>query len=132
MAERFDGRNVTEESFEAMVSSVTRLLEPFEATHRIGERIARRRVHLLGTSGTVTTVAGILLALAHLKPASLVPKGPGSNPLIVPSSNSRSPAPGRSLSQGGLLSGSDPTRSSLPSPSTRSKSSLPRPWVTFR
>ena len=64
MAEQFDGRNVTEESFEAMVAHVTRLIEPFEARHRMGERIAKGgRVHLLGTSGTVTTVAGILLGL---------------------------------------------------------------------
>ena len=63
MAEMFDGRNVTEESFEAMVAHVTRLIEPFEAEHRLAERIAKGRVHLLGTSGTVTTVAGILLGL---------------------------------------------------------------------
>ncbi len=63
MAEKFDGRNVTNESFEAMVASVTRLIEPFEAEHRIAEQIARGRVHLLGTSGTVTTIAGILLGL---------------------------------------------------------------------
>ena len=63
MAERFDGRNVTEESFEAMVAHVTDLIAPFEAKHRMAERITKGRVHLLGTSGTVTTVAGILLGL---------------------------------------------------------------------
>ena len=63
MAEKFDGRNVTPESFEAMVASVTRLIEPFEAQHRMSEQIAKGRVHLLGTSGTVTTIAGILLGL---------------------------------------------------------------------
>ena len=63
MAEKFDGRNVTAESFEAMVASVTRLIAPFEEKHRITEQIARGRVHLLGTSGTVTTIAGILLGL---------------------------------------------------------------------
>ncbi len=63
MAEKFDGRNVTPESFEAMVASVTRMIEPFEAEHRIADQIARGRVHLLGTSGTVTTIAGILLGL---------------------------------------------------------------------
>ncbi len=65
MAEMFDGRDVTEESFEAMVQHVTRLLEPFEAEHGFKERVARGGVHLLGTSGTVTTVAGILLGLAR-------------------------------------------------------------------
>jgi exopolyphosphatase/guanosine-5'-triphosphate,3'-diphosphate pyrophosphatase len=63
LAEKFDGRHVTPESFEAMVAHVTDLIEPFEAKHRMGERIAQGRVHLLGTSGTVTTVAGILLGL---------------------------------------------------------------------
>ena len=63
MAERFDGRNVTEASFEAMVSHVIEMIAPFEAKHRFRERTAGARTHLLGTSGTVTTVAGILLGL---------------------------------------------------------------------
>lgn len=63
MAERFDGRDVTHESFEAMVDSVTKMLVPFEHKHRFGERLAGRSVHFLGTSGTVTTIAGILLGL---------------------------------------------------------------------
>jgi exopolyphosphatase/guanosine-5'-triphosphate,3'-diphosphate pyrophosphatase len=63
MAERFDGRDVTRESFEAMVSSVTKMLVPFEQKNRFGERLAGRSVHFLGTSGTVTTIAGILLGL---------------------------------------------------------------------
>lgn len=63
LAERFDGRNVTTDSFEAMVSSVQDLLAPFEAAHRFCERLSGRPVHMLGTSGTVTTIAGILLGL---------------------------------------------------------------------
>ncbi len=63
MAEMFDSRDVTPETFEAMVAHVTALIEPFEREHRLCELIARGRVHLLGTSGTVTTVAGILLGL---------------------------------------------------------------------
>ena len=63
LAERFDGRNVTDESFEAMVASVQDMLAPFEALHRFRERIAGHPLHLLGTSGTVTTIAGILLGL---------------------------------------------------------------------
>lgn len=63
MAERFDGRNVTPESFEAMVGHVADMIEPFEREHRLSEKVSRRNVHLLGTSGTVTTVAGILLGL---------------------------------------------------------------------
>jgi exopolyphosphatase/guanosine-5'-triphosphate,3'-diphosphate pyrophosphatase len=63
LAEQFDGRNVTEASFEAMVGLVTGMLEPFEAEHRFRDTLHSGRVHLLGTSGTVTTVAGILLGL---------------------------------------------------------------------
>ena len=63
LAEHFDGRNVTPESFAAMVDTVTRLLAPFEAAHRFREHLAGQSVHLLGTSGTVTTIAGVLLGL---------------------------------------------------------------------
>jgi exopolyphosphatase/guanosine-5'-triphosphate,3'-diphosphate pyrophosphatase len=63
LAERFDGRTVTPESFAAMSDAVTQLLAPFEAMHRFRERVAGRKVHFLGTSGTVTTIAGVLLDL---------------------------------------------------------------------
>ncbi len=63
LAERFDGRNVTNESFEAMIGAVQNLLEPFENKHRFRERLEGHPIHLLGTSGTVTTIAGIMLGL---------------------------------------------------------------------
>jgi exopolyphosphatase/guanosine-5'-triphosphate,3'-diphosphate pyrophosphatase len=63
LAENFDGRNVTPETFAAMSDTVSRLLAPFEAEHGFRSRIAGRSVHLLGTSGTVTTIAGVLLGL---------------------------------------------------------------------
>ena len=63
LAENFDGRNVTADSFEAMVGSVQAMLAPFEAAHQFRSRTGGRPVHLLGTSGTVTTIAGILLGL---------------------------------------------------------------------
>jgi exopolyphosphatase / guanosine-5'-triphosphate,3'-diphosphate pyrophosphatase len=63
LAETFGGREVTPSVFEAMVDHVTSMLTPFEAEHQITQRIMGRRVHLLGTSGTVTTVAGIHLGL---------------------------------------------------------------------
>ncbi|MGE0627446.1 MAG: Ppx/GppA phosphatase family protein [Hyphomicrobiaceae bacterium] len=63
MAERFDGRDVTQASFEAMVAYVSALLQPFEDAHKFRERISTGRTHLLGTSGTVTTVAGVMLGL---------------------------------------------------------------------
>jgi exopolyphosphatase/guanosine-5'-triphosphate,3'-diphosphate pyrophosphatase len=63
LAERFDGHAVTPSSFSAMSNAVTEMLAPFEAKHRFRERLAGRRVHFLGTSGTVTTIAGVLLGL---------------------------------------------------------------------
>lgn len=63
LAERFGGREVDLEVFEAMVAYVTALLEPFERDAQFRERAEAGAVHLLGTSGTVTTVAGIQLGL---------------------------------------------------------------------
>jgi exopolyphosphatase / guanosine-5'-triphosphate,3'-diphosphate pyrophosphatase len=63
LAERFGGRHVSRADFAAMVAHVVGLLEPFEARFRFRERMSRRSSHLLGTSGTVTTVAGIHLGL---------------------------------------------------------------------
>ncbi|MGI9522216.1 MAG: Ppx/GppA phosphatase family protein [Hyphomicrobiaceae bacterium] len=63
LAENFGGHTVNAISFEAMVESVMALLEPFERKNRFTKRIANGKVHFLGTSGTVTTVAGIQLKL---------------------------------------------------------------------
>ena len=63
LAERYGGRHVSPETFAAMVEQVMELLVGFEAEHRFRDRIRNGAAHLLGTSGTVTTVAGIQLAL---------------------------------------------------------------------
>lgn len=63
LAERFGGHHVTPDSFEAMVAAVQDMLAPFEAQHGFKQKLANRSIHLLGTSGTVTTIAGILLDL---------------------------------------------------------------------
>jgi exopolyphosphatase / guanosine-5'-triphosphate,3'-diphosphate pyrophosphatase len=63
LAEQFGGRQVTPEAFEAMVTHVYALLVDFEAKHPFRHRLAHNDVHLLGTSGTVTTIAGIHLGL---------------------------------------------------------------------
>ena len=49
--------------FDAMVSTVGERLLAFEATHRIADEIRHGGVRLLGTSGTVTTLAGEALGL---------------------------------------------------------------------
>ncbi|MEZ5926429.1 MAG: Ppx/GppA phosphatase family protein [Hyphomicrobiaceae bacterium] len=63
LSERFGGREVDRDLYEAMVNHVQSMLHAFESEHRIGNRICSGAAHLLGTSGTVTTVAGIHLAL---------------------------------------------------------------------
>jgi exopolyphosphatase/guanosine-5'-triphosphate,3'-diphosphate pyrophosphatase len=59
LAERHGGERVTREVYEAMVAEVAALLAPFAAEH--GHDIGN--LHLLGTSGTVTTIAGVHLEL---------------------------------------------------------------------
>jgi exopolyphosphatase / guanosine-5'-triphosphate,3'-diphosphate pyrophosphatase len=61
LAERHGGVNVGPELFEAMVAESMRGLEKFHA--RAKPALTRRGFHLLGTSGTVTTVAGLHLKL---------------------------------------------------------------------
>lgn len=63
LAERFGGCQVTPDVFEAMVNYVAALIAPFEERHGFRKRISGSAVHFLGTSGTVTTVAGIQLGL---------------------------------------------------------------------
>jgi exopolyphosphatase/guanosine-5'-triphosphate,3'-diphosphate pyrophosphatase len=63
LAERYGGRFVDNATFDAMVMDILALLKPFEAKHRLGHRMANGSTHLLGTSGTVTTVAGVYLGL---------------------------------------------------------------------
>lgn len=65
LAENFGGRDVTPSVFEAMVDHVAAMLVPFESRYNLTARLSGRKVHLLGTSGTVTTVAGIHLGLAR-------------------------------------------------------------------
>jgi exopolyphosphatase / guanosine-5'-triphosphate,3'-diphosphate pyrophosphatase len=63
LAEQFGGRHVDGGVFEQMVSHVVTRLEPFESRYRIAQSIAGGNAHLLGTSGTVTTLAGVYLGL---------------------------------------------------------------------
>jgi exopolyphosphatase/guanosine-5'-triphosphate,3'-diphosphate pyrophosphatase len=63
LAEEFGGIDVSTATFEAMVDYVVVELESFVAMAD-GERRGRN-FHLLGTSGTVTTIAGIFLGLAR-------------------------------------------------------------------
>jgi len=61
LAETFGGEDVTPDIFAGMVAFVARELEPFAT--RVAEAPRCARFHLLGTSGTVTTLAGVHLDL---------------------------------------------------------------------
>src|SRR6266436_7159334 len=61
LAEHFGGRDVTSEIYARMVDEVAQHVAPFAAKH--GGDLAD--MHLLGTSGTVTTLAGVHLNLAR-------------------------------------------------------------------
>nr|WP_306266877.1 Ppx/GppA phosphatase family protein [Pararhizobium sp. IMCC3301] len=63
LSERHDGKNVTWDSFELMVKEVQDMLEAFPKRRELQQALSRGRHHLLGTSGTVTTLAGVHLGL---------------------------------------------------------------------
>ncbi|MEA2995055.1 MAG: exopolyphosphatase / guanosine-5-triphosphate,3-diphosphate pyrophosphatase, partial [Alphaproteobacteria bacterium] len=59
LAEHFGGKDVTAQCYAEMVQEVAQYVAPFAAEH--GADL--RDMHLLGTSGTVTTIAGVYLDL---------------------------------------------------------------------
>jgi len=63
IAERFGGVDVTADSFEAMVAYVAGHLRDFKGRGKLKQMIVEHPVHLIGTSGTVTTLAGLHLGL---------------------------------------------------------------------
>ena len=63
IAEKFGGVEVTAETFEAMVAYVGTHLQRFRGREKLRQMIADHPVHLIGTSGTVTTLAGLHLGL---------------------------------------------------------------------
>jgi exopolyphosphatase/guanosine-5'-triphosphate,3'-diphosphate pyrophosphatase len=63
IAEKFGGVEVTRDTFEAMVAYVATHLRQFRGREKLKQMIANHPVHLIGTSGTVTTLAGLHLGL---------------------------------------------------------------------
>ncbi|GAJ94909.1 Ppx/GppA phosphatase family protein [Rhizobium rhizogenes] len=63
LSERHGGRDVTPELFEAMVREVEGMLERFDCPPVHGATRDSADFHLIGTSGTVTTLAGVHLDL---------------------------------------------------------------------
>jgi len=67
LAETFGHQGFAPDGYAAMVAHVATLLQPFERIHCIGHEIQLAGVRLLGTSGTVTTVAGVAMGLPRYR-----------------------------------------------------------------
>ncbi len=65
LSERHGGHHVDDTIFEAMVSEVAELLNQFPEVEALDAAVAEGGMHMLGTSGTVTTLAGVHLGLEH-------------------------------------------------------------------
>ena len=63
LTDRFGGADVSGATYHAIVAEVMEALAPFECAHDILRHVRTGRVQMLGSSGTVTTLAGIHLAL---------------------------------------------------------------------
>jgi exopolyphosphatase / guanosine-5'-triphosphate,3'-diphosphate pyrophosphatase len=63
LTDRFGGTEVSPATYRAMVAEAVAALAPFERDHDVKRRVRTGRVQMLGSSGTVTTLAGIHLAL---------------------------------------------------------------------
>ncbi len=63
IAEKFGGVDVSTQSFEDMVDYVSGHLQHFRGRNKLKQMIADHPMHLIGTSGTVTTLAGLHLGL---------------------------------------------------------------------
>jgi exopolyphosphatase/guanosine-5'-triphosphate,3'-diphosphate pyrophosphatase len=63
LADRYGGREVSPALYEAMRDEAAAALERFDDEHGITAWIARGRMQMLGSSGTVTTLAGVHLEL---------------------------------------------------------------------
>ncbi|WP_218940161.1 Ppx/GppA phosphatase family protein [Denitrobaculum tricleocarpae] len=65
LAERYGGGDISETSYRKMVADVLDSLDPFERENGILGSVTGRKVQMLGTSGTVTTLVGIKKDLAR-------------------------------------------------------------------
>ena len=63
LSDRYGGRAVTDAIYRDMLTEVRDALAPFEARHGIACRVENDQVQMLGSSGTVTTLAGIHMDL---------------------------------------------------------------------
>ncbi|MEI7669896.1 MAG: Ppx/GppA family phosphatase, partial [Pseudomonadota bacterium] len=63
LSEKFGGSSFAEMYFDEMVAHLVAALRPFDRKNKISERVAQGDVHVMSTSGTLTTIAAIHLKL---------------------------------------------------------------------
>ena len=63
LTERYGPGDSQSGSYERMIEEVAAALAPFETKHQLAARLGSGSIQVLGTSGTVTTLAGVLLGL---------------------------------------------------------------------
>lgn len=71
VAEQYAPQLAEADGYRAVVDWISRMLEPFEASHGITRHISANQAQMLGTSGTVTTLAGIHLDLKRYDRAAV-------------------------------------------------------------
>ena len=67
LSEQYGASAFSPDGFDAMVDAVTDRLLPFEGVHRIAQEGRAGGVQMLGTSGTVTTLAGVAMGLQRYR-----------------------------------------------------------------
>jgi exopolyphosphatase/guanosine-5'-triphosphate,3'-diphosphate pyrophosphatase len=67
VAEAWGGGDVAPDAFDTTVTTLAGGLLEFDSVHRIGQEIRHGGVAMVGTSGTVTTLAGVVLGLQRYR-----------------------------------------------------------------
>ncbi|MEM7443825.1 MAG: Ppx/GppA phosphatase family protein [Pseudomonadota bacterium] len=63
LSERFGGDRMSEDRYETIIDEVMSVLARFDAVHGIADLVSADRVQMIGSSGTVTTLAGVSMGL---------------------------------------------------------------------
>ncbi|MDR3517375.1 MAG: Ppx/GppA phosphatase family protein [Azospirillaceae bacterium] len=71
LTETYGGDRISLSDFDTMIADISDALAVFEYRNQIRVQVARGRVQMLGTSGTVTTLAGIHLGLPRYERARI-------------------------------------------------------------
>jgi exopolyphosphatase/guanosine-5'-triphosphate,3'-diphosphate pyrophosphatase len=71
MTDRYGGRSVDDATYEAMVAEMRAAVAEFDARHGIAASVSEGGVQMLGSSGTVTTLAAVHLGLPRYNRAAV-------------------------------------------------------------